>query len=59
LLHPLLTGLAPGFGRSHAEDERLLEVLCGAEARLESEGRIPNDFAVFVGRRRSTRPQMT
>jgi SAM-dependent methyltransferase len=59
LLHPLLTGLAAGFGRSHAEDERLLEVLCGAEARLESEGRIPNDFAVFVGRRRSTRPQMT
>jgi SAM-dependent methyltransferase len=59
LLHPLLAGLEQKFGRSRAEDERLLGVLCGAEARLEAEGLIPSDFAVFVGRRRSTRPQMT
>lgn len=59
LLHPLLSGLGRGFGRSPAEEERLLEALCGAEGRLEAEGRIPNDFAVFVGRRRATRPQMT
>lgn len=59
LLHPLLAGHAHRFGKAPAEEERLLEVLCGAEARLESEGRIPNDFAVFVGRRRATRAQMT
>jgi SAM-dependent methyltransferase len=59
LLHPLLSGLERRFGRSPAEEERLLEVLCGAEERLEAEGRIPNDFVIFVGRRRATRPQMT
>ena len=59
LLHPLLSGHAHRFGKQREEDERLLEVLCAAEARLESEGRIPNDFAIFVGRRRSTRPQVT
>ena len=58
LLRPLLAELAHRFGKAPAEEERLLDVLCGAEARLESEGRIPNDFAVFVGRRRATRPQM-
>ncbi len=59
LLHPLLAGHGRRFGRAPAEDERLLEVLCAAEARLEAEGRIPNDFAIFVGRRRATRPEMT
>lgn len=59
LLHPLLAGLASRFGRSPDEEERLLGVLCAAEARLEAEGRIPNDFAIFVGRRRQTRPRMT
>ncbi len=56
LLHPLLSGSERNFGRAPAEEERLLDVLCAAEARLEAEGRVPNDFAVFVGRRRTTRP---
>jgi len=59
LLHPLLSGLARNFGRAPAEEERLLEVLCAAEARLETERLLPNDFAVFVGRRRATRPAVT
>ncbi len=59
LLHPLLAGHAHRFGKAHDEEERLLGVLCGAEERLESEGRIPNDFGTFVGRRRATRPAMT
>lgn len=59
LLHPLLAGLVRNFGQSPAEEERLLEVLGGAESRLESEGLLPNDFAVFVGRRRATRPAVT
>jgi len=59
LLHPLLSGLEHNFGRAPAEEERLLEVLCAAESRLETEGLLPNDFAVFVGRRRTTRPAVT
>ena len=59
LLHPLLSGLAPNFGRAPAEEERLLDVLCAAESRLEGEALLPNDFAVFVGRRRATRPAVT
>ena len=59
LLHPLLSGLARNFGRAPAEEERLLDVLCAAEARMEAEGLLPNDFAIFVGRRRTTRPAVT
>ena len=58
LLHPLLSGLARNFG-SRGEEEHVLDVLCAAETRLESEGLLPNNFAVFVGRRRATRPAVT
>jgi SAM-dependent methyltransferase len=51
LLHPLLAGLQGRFGRDPMADERLLTVLCEAEARLTSQGSVPSDFAIFVGRR--------
>jgi SAM-dependent methyltransferase len=56
LLHPLLSGLERNFGADHADDERVLAVLCAAEARLEAEGLAPDDFAIFVGRRASAPP---
>jgi SAM-dependent methyltransferase len=59
LLHPLLSGLEGNFGKDPAGDEGALEVLCSAEARLSRDGRLPDAFAIFVGRRRSGPEQMT
>lgn len=59
LLHPLLSGLEGRFGKDPADDERVLEVLCAAEARLAREGRLPDAFAIFVGHRRSGADRMT
>lgn len=59
LIHPLLSGLARNFGQAPAEEERLLQVLCDAEAHLSREGLLPNDFAVFVGRRRKAQAGVT
>lgn len=59
LLHPLLSGLEGRFGKDPADDERVLEVLCAAEARLTRDGRLPDAFAIFVGRRRSGAERMT
>ncbi len=50
LLHPLLGGLETRFRAG--EDERLLEVLCAAEADLAATGMAPPIFTVFVGERR-------
>ncbi len=52
LLHPLLSGLECNFGGDRADDERVLEVLCAAEAHLTAQGLVADDFAIFVGRRR-------
>lgn len=56
LLHPLLAGLALHFGEDPASDERLLEVLCAAETRLFTAGRLDSPFVYLVGRRRSAEP---
>jgi SAM-dependent methyltransferase len=53
LLHPLLSGLEGNFGRDPADDERVLGVLGDAEAHLTASGLVPDDFALFVGRRRT------
>ncbi len=53
LLHPLLAGLEHNFGADRAHDERVLDVLCAAEAHLTAAGRVADDFAIFVGRPRS------
>src|SRR4029077_85527 len=50
LLHPLLGGRAILFRAG--DDERLLEVLCAAEAELAATGVLPSIFTVFVGERR-------
>jgi SAM-dependent methyltransferase len=50
LLHPLLGGRAILFRAG--EDERLLEVLCTAEAELAATGVLPSIFTVFIGERR-------
>jgi len=50
LLHPLLNGLSMGFRAG--EDEKLLAVLCAAEAHLAESGLVPPIFTVFVGERR-------
>jgi SAM-dependent methyltransferase len=52
LLHPLLSGLAANHRGDATEDERLIEVLCAAEAHLAATGVLPPAFTVFVGRRR-------
>jgi SAM-dependent methyltransferase len=51
LLNPLLFGVIANFRQGDREDDRLLEVLCGAEDRLTRGGIIEPDFCVFVGRR--------
>ena len=51
LLHPLLAGLESGFRPGSAEDERLLDVLCAAEARATSLRMLSPLFTIFVGRR--------
>ena len=51
LLHPLLSGLSSNFGADSADDERLLEALCAAEAHLFAAGRLESPFVYFVGRR--------
>jgi SAM-dependent methyltransferase len=53
LLHPLLAGLERNFGADAAGDERLLAILCAAEAHLHATGRLDSPFAVVVARRRS------
>jgi SAM-dependent methyltransferase len=53
LLHPLLAGLESNFGRDVNDDERVLAVLCAAEADLSARGLAPDAFALFVGRRRT------
>ena len=55
LLHPLLRGREECFGRDPDGDERVLSVLCAAEAQLAERGVLPDAFAVFVGRRRDAR----
>jgi len=55
LLHPLLRGREECFGRDRDGDERVLSVLCAAEAQLAENGALPDAFAVFVGRRRDAR----
>ena len=52
LLHPLLRGREERFGRDPHGDERVLSVLCAAEADLAERGVLPDAFATFVGRRR-------
>ncbi len=52
LLHPLLSGRAALFGADAAGDERVLSVLCAAEEALAADGRLPDAFAIYVGRRR-------
>ena len=51
LLHPLLSGLARNFRPGSREDERLLGLLCEAEAAAVSAGALAPLFTVFVGRR--------
>ena len=51
LLHPLLSGFARNFRAGAPEDERLLDVLCSAEAHATSLGALSPLFSVFVGRR--------
>jgi len=51
LLHPLLSGFARNFRAGAPEDERLLDVLCSAEAHATSLGALSPLFTVFVGRR--------
>ena len=53
LLHPLLSGLERNFGKDPADDERVLAVLCAAEAHLSARGLVCDAFAIFVGRRRA------
>jgi len=55
LLHPLLRGREECFGHDPTGDERVLSVLCAAEAQLAESGALPDAFAVFVGRRRDSR----
>jgi SAM-dependent methyltransferase len=55
LLHPLLRGREERFGRDTEGDERVLSVLCAAEAELAQSGALPDAFAVFVGRRKDSR----
>ena len=52
LLHPLLAGLAPNFGADPSDDERVMTVLCAAEARLFEAGRLDSPFVYLVARRR-------
>lgn len=54
LLHPVLSGLAQNFGDEGAEEDRLLEVLCAAEAHLSASGLLDDAFRIFVGRKRMT-----
>jgi SAM-dependent methyltransferase len=51
LLHPLLSGLEGGFRPGAAEDERLLGVLCAAEAHATTLGVLAPLFTVYVGHR--------
>jgi hypothetical protein len=53
LLHPLLSGLALNFGGDPADDERVMAVLCAAEARLFDAGRLDSPFVYLVARRRA------
>ena len=55
LLHPLLRGREECFGHDPDGDERVLSVLCTAEAALAESGALPDAFAIFVGRRRDSR----
>jgi len=55
LLHPLLHGREECFGLDPDGDERVLSVLCAAEAQLAESGALPDAFAIFVGRRRDAR----
>lgn len=59
LIHPLLSGLSRNFGKAPAEEEHLLRILCDAEAHLSREGLVPDDFVVFVGRRRGAAARVT
>ena len=52
LLNPLLCGVIAGFEPGHPEHDRVLEILCAAEARLTETGLLEPDFHIFVGRRR-------
>jgi len=54
LLHPVLSGLVQNFGVGGSEEERLLEVLCAAEAHLSASGLVEDAFRIFVGRKRMT-----
>lgn len=54
LLHPVLSGLAANFREGGAEEERLLQVLCAAEAHLSASRLLDDAFRIFVGRRRMT-----
>jgi protein-L-isoaspartate O-methyltransferase len=56
LLHPLLSGLERNFGTDPADDERVLAVLCAAEAHLAARRLVSDAFAIFVGRRRAGAP---
>ncbi len=54
LLHPVLSGLVENFREGGTEEERLLGVLCAAEAHLSASGQIDDAFRIFVGRKRMT-----
>jgi SAM-dependent methyltransferase len=52
LLNPLLFGVIAGFEPGRAEHDRVLEILCAAEARLTESGQLAPDFHIFVGKRK-------
>ena len=52
LLHPVLSGVAQNFREAATKEERLLEVLCAAEAHLSASGLLEDSFRIFVGRKR-------
>jgi hypothetical protein len=59
LLNPLLFGIVSNFREGNPEDDRYLELLCGAEKRLGDSGALEPDFVVFVGGRRTSPVSLT
>ena len=49
LLNPLLFGVVSNFREGAREDDRYLELLCGAEERLTRSGALDPDFFVYAG----------
>jgi SAM-dependent methyltransferase len=53
LLNPLLFGIVANFLPGDSFDDRMLEVLCGAEERLTRSGALEPDFFIYTGGRRA------